>query len=67
MGKNNKKAMFTKFVGFRCSPKVQLFLDAMAAQAELSRSSFLNYLVMEEAERRGIKINPVEVQNEKES
>ena len=67
MGKNNKKPMYTKMITFRCSPITQLFLDAMAAHDEFSRSTFLNLLIMNEAERRGIKINSVEVKHEKES
>ena len=64
MGNNNKKATYTNFISFRCSPKIQLFLEAMAAQSELSRSTLLNNLIMEEVARRGITIQPKEVKHD---
>lgn len=58
--------IFTKYVPFRCTPHMLLLLDAMAAQAEVSRSEIIKILILEGAEQRNITLEPVEVQNEKE-
>jgi len=65
MEKERRLGIYKKYISFRCTPQMQLLLDAMAAQSEVSRSTIIKLLILEGAEQRGIKLNPVEVQNEK--
>jgi len=56
--------MYTEMIAFRCAPKTQLFLDAMAAVAEVSRSVMIQMLIMEGADKRNIQLVETEVKHE---
>jgi hypothetical protein len=59
--KERRLGIYKKYISFRCTPQMQLLLDAMAAQAEVSRSTILQILIMEGAEKRLIQLEDSEV------
>jgi hypothetical protein len=65
--KRSRPGIYTEYIPFMCTPQIKLLLEAMAAQAGVSRSTMIKLLILEGADQRKITLEPKEVKNEKES